>query len=200
MGIIPLLRSVRSDTLPDPCGPLSTKVLSLSTESANIEVKPVIETEEQCWSTKKRLKLSPAQPQPFDPLAIAVIDRTLSRIINGWSKTGIVGGALLKRSSTKIRSRNLCVLPFRENWIPRKFPAIRYLVHSYGETLTIKSSYAVSKSSQVFRDLCKQHFSTSTSTQNLHPCPYGETQTINIIICCQQDFTSIQRLLYSVHV
>ena len=29
--------------------------------------------------------------------------------------------------SSKIRSRNLCKLPFRENWIPRKFPAIRYI-------------------------------------------------------------------------
>ena len=44
-----------SDTtkLPDPCGPLSTTVPSSSIESANAEVKWVIETEE-FWSTKKR--------------------------------------------------------------------------------------------------------------------------------------------------
>ena len=28
--------------------------------------------------------------------------------------------------SSKIRLRNLSIQPFRENWIPRKFPAIRY--------------------------------------------------------------------------
>ena len=31
-----------------------------------------------------------------------------------------------ERPSTKITSRNLCILSVRENWIPRKFPAIRY--------------------------------------------------------------------------
>ena len=31
------------------------------------------------------------------------------------------------RPSSKIRSRNLCILPLRENWIPRRFPAIRYV-------------------------------------------------------------------------
>ena len=29
------------------------------------------------------------------------------------------------RPSSKIRSRNLCIPAFRENWISRKFPAIR---------------------------------------------------------------------------
>ena len=31
------------------------------------------------------------------------------------------------RPFSKIRSRNLCIQPFRENWIPGKFSAIRYL-------------------------------------------------------------------------
>ena len=29
--------------------------------------------------------------------------------------------------SSKIRSQIFCILPFRENWVPPKFPAIRYI-------------------------------------------------------------------------
>ena len=32
-----------------------------------------------------------------------------------------------ERPSTKITSRNLCILSVRENWFTRKFPAIRYV-------------------------------------------------------------------------
>ena len=45
------------------------------------------------------------------------------------SITDNVGGATLERLSAKIRSRNLWRWAFRENWIPRKFPAIRYVQH-----------------------------------------------------------------------
>ena len=47
-----------------------------------------------------------------------------------WSQTGIVGGAILERPSANIRSQNFCRLPFRENWIPRKFPVIQLVYHT----------------------------------------------------------------------
>ena len=54
---MPLLRyfNVSSDTtkLPDPRGPLSTTVLSSSIESANAEVKRVIETEKSSDRRKR---------------------------------------------------------------------------------------------------------------------------------------------------
>ena len=44
------------------------------------------------------------------------------------SQPAIVGGAVLEWPSAKIRPRNLRRLPFCENWTPRKFPAIRYVL------------------------------------------------------------------------
>ena len=50
-------------------------------------------------------------------------------------------GAVLKRLSAKIRSWNLCIQPFRENWIPRKLPAIRYNNNLYRRIIHNASHY-----------------------------------------------------------
>ena len=77
--------------LPDPRGPLSTKVPSSSVGKRAAE----------------------------NGVAATM------RFWRSQAPSGIVGGAVLEGPSAKIRLRNLCGLPFRENWIPRKFPAIR---------------------------------------------------------------------------
>ena len=51
------------------------------------------------------------------------------------------------RPSSKIGSRNLCIQPFRENWIPRKFPAIRYVQTSLKNFPNVVSSYILGKAS-----------------------------------------------------
>ena len=47
--------------------------------------------------------------------------------VHGEAKPILWAEQFLEHPSAKIRSWNLCRSPIRENWIPQKFPAIRYV-------------------------------------------------------------------------
>ena len=69
------------------------------------------------------------EPEIFEGsnFAVFVVDWQTTKIKSA-NKSLNAHSRYLDRPSLKIRSRNLCIQAFRENGIPRKFPAIRYIV------------------------------------------------------------------------